>query len=110
MRQDRTQKMWSAITDLIDDLSSMVKKDKLSDDDKSRLTAVKQLNSTLNIAVNMRQQDNAERRIALIAERMRHLGFFNPRRVQCEESPALETCTSGQDSQSPQNPYKPVKV
>jgi len=59
----------------------LVGKSKYTADDHARIKVLRTMSSHVNAAVVMTQQETAQQRIVLIAERMKQLGYQEPKQL-----------------------------
>lgn len=75
------QKIADALHQVMDTSIEMLKKDKLSAAEFGKIKVIRTLGSHINAAVAMVQQETAQLRAALVAERMKQLGYTNPGQI-----------------------------
>jgi hypothetical protein len=74
-------KVASSINDILDSGIGLLKKDKLTQDDHAKIKVLRTMGSHINAAVAMVQQETAQQRVALVAERMKQLGYDLPKQL-----------------------------
>jgi hypothetical protein len=76
------KKVAHSIHEILDIGVGLLKKDKLNQDDHAKLKALRTMGSHVNAAVLMIQQETAQQRVAVIAERMKQLGYSLPKQLE----------------------------
>lgn len=74
-------KVASSINEILDSGIGLLKKDKLTQDDHAKIKVLRTMGSHINAAVAMVQQETAQQRVALVAERMKQLGYDLPKQL-----------------------------
>lgn len=69
------KKVASAVHSILDAGIALLEKAKLESGDFAKIKVIRTMGSHVNAAVAMIQQETAQQRIALIAERMKQLGY-----------------------------------
>lgn len=69
------KKVASAVHSILDAGVALLGKDKLEASDFSKIKVIRTMGSHVNAAVAMIQQETAQQRVAMIAERMKQLGY-----------------------------------
>lgn len=69
------KKVASAVHSILDAGVALLGKDKLEAPDFAKIKVIRTMGSHINAAVSMIQQETAQQRIAILAERMKQLGY-----------------------------------
>jgi len=76
------QKVADTIHSVLDAGVKLLGQDKLTPDDHAKIKVIRTMSSHVNAAVSMVQQETAQQRIALVAERMKQLGYDIPKQIE----------------------------
>jgi hypothetical protein len=80
------KKVAETIGKVLDAGIELLGKDHFSPDDHAKIKVIRTMGGHVNAAVSMIQQETAQQRIALVAERMRQLGYGIPKQLEEESS------------------------
>lgn len=76
------KKLVGQASDFLDNLAGMMNKNKLTQDDYGRLKIARTAAPMLRVLVDMAQQETMMVRASLIAERMKQLGYEQPKQIE----------------------------
>ena len=76
------KKIAQTISEVFDAGIKFLHKEKLSADDHAKLKAIRTMGTYVNAAVAMVQQETAQARVAIVAERMKQLGYSLPKQLE----------------------------
>ncbi len=85
MNIDKTinrQKVADTIIEILDAGVELLHKEKLSNDDHAKIKVIRTMGSHVNAGVAMIQQETAQMRVSLVAERMKQLGYSLPKQLE----------------------------
>uniref|UniRef100_A0A6M3IQA0 Uncharacterized protein n=1 Tax=viral metagenome TaxID=1070528 RepID=A0A6M3IQA0_9ZZZZ len=75
------KKIAENIHSILDAGSDLLKKKKFEAEDHSKIKVIRTMGPALNAAVLMVQQETAQQRLVLITERMKQLGYGEPKQL-----------------------------
>lgn len=76
------KKIAETISKILDTGIELLGKDKLNQDDHAKIKVIRTLGGHVNAGVSMIQQETAQMRVALVAERMKQLGYELPKQLE----------------------------
>jgi hypothetical protein len=79
------QKVADTIHGFLEAGMALLGKDKFSADDHAKIKVLRTMSSHVSAAVAMVQQETAQQRLVLVTERMKQLGYAEPKMLQSGE-------------------------
>lgn len=76
------QKIADAIHSILDSGMALLQKDKLESQDFGKIKVIRTLGTHVNAAISMVQQETAQLRAKIVVERMKQLGYGEPKQIE----------------------------